>query len=160
MNKQQQLQTAPDADLPALLGEILQPETGTKHDQLACQYINCHKISPVLEQITAICPRCKKPSARKLIRVHERYLQVWEYDTPCTVRPIDIKDANLAKTFRDKSIEKHGSDNYFRAIYSIWVNQFNPHTGAAFEVWISCFAKPKHIFKACAALELSSEVGE
>ena len=155
MITKEQILRADGEELSRLMGEVLQPETGLKHDYLgACQYINCHKISPVLEQITALCPRCKMPATKKLIRMHERFLQIWHYKTPCKTKPIPLTWKEAMK-WRDWAVENFSLFDVMESMRIIG-QEFNK-THDRFYAWWTLEAQPKHYLKAAAICKLNSE---
>ena len=142
--------TCPTEDLPKLLGEVLQPETANYHDQLHAHEIIRHKISPILEEITTQCPKCKQWAAKKLIRINEQYLQIWYSGMPCTVDPIPLAWPNAIK-WRDWAVEKFGEEKFMRSLWELFkIEHKSSYSIRTFEQWVAIKAKPHHYLRASA----------
>lgn len=156
------LTTASDKELPKMLGEILQPETGRFHDQLFANEISRFKISPILEQITTECPKCRKWAAKKLIRINERYLQTWYSDEPCVIDHIDTNDWNVSMKWRDWAVEEYGDEAFIEALRMSFmgigcdcIDVEIPDESVL--KWASLDAQPKHYLIAAALCKLNSQ---
>ena len=129
--------TLSDKELSAWLGEVLQPEKQDHKLGFAGGLTYCRKCQHTLVDCNGVTRFAKQA---------------------CVSDPIPLDDWNVAMKWRDWAVEEVGNDNYFRALYFIWVDLNKPHrgTGVTFEEWLSCYARPRHYLIAAAKLKEKS----
>jgi len=138
MNKQtEKLLAATDAELPALLGEVLQPETQSWHKW---KY-NPHDWDHFEDNC---CIKCnvlykEKVSGSCLASV-----------------PIPINDWNVAMWWRDWAVKEYGKKAFFNAMNESYLAEMRnkgdaPHVNWSVPGWFAFYAQPKH-FEIAAAI--------
>jgi len=131
-----QLLTAPEAELPELLGEVFELEWGTckwnkligRRDEIP-QY-RCSECGR--ECIGAAGPQaCKKQPPK-----------------------IDTTDWNEAMRFRDRAVEKHDTIKFTEALRTVWHKE---SVAIDFRDWLLFKAQPVHYLIAAALLEIKEQ---
>jgi len=144
----QQLHATAEADLPRVLGGILQPEK-KQHNLYIPEALWGGNGYQNYE-----CQRC---DLKKGLSLEEK--ERWLNDNPCPIPdPIDIKDANLANEFKDRYVAEFGEAAYFGAISDVleadkgFINEGSDVMWMTW--WMIGYGRPVHILLACASLEL------
>jgi len=127
-----QLLTAPEAELPELLGEVFELEWGT------CQW---NKLIGRRDEIPQYrCSEC----GRECIGAAG--------PQACKKQPpkIDTTDWNEAMRFRDRAVEKHGTIKFTEALRTVWHKKT---VAIDFRDWLLFKAQPVNYLIAAALLE-------
>lgn len=129
------LNTASEAELPRVLGEILQPETDR------------HISEQTLEEMQFSYYHCKKCGQVN-----------FEPDSHCDeITLIDIYDWPTAMKFRNEAVEKWGEETYAAQLIRALMLEFvygQISTDKQIAVALSTKTKPKHHYIAAARCEL------
>lgn len=130
----QQLHATPEADLPKVLGRILQPRTSWHWFVKAYTATGGDRYK-----------RCRNCN---------RILPAKTLSGPCGSDPVDLNDANAANKFRDKYVAKFGEEFFIGKLYEVY-NSKN-----VTDLYILAFVSPLDILLACAGLELERKDNE
>ena len=147
MNKRLQVL---DADLPRVLGEVLQPEKN-KHDLYVPDILWGGRHGYQIYE-------CQKCGLKKGLSLEEK--EQWLVDSPCPVPDlIPIDDWNVAMKWRDWAVAEYGEGVFVNEMSAIYwdIEYIGDDISVTGEGWAIGRARPKHYLLAAADLKLSKE---
>ena len=121
------LMNTKEADLPRVLGEVLQPDE--------CYYCGYYM---------RISGQCKR--SQTYTKKDYGCKRIWKL-------PIPLDDYNLAMKYRDKYVAEFGGDAYGRSLLSVY-RRSKHYDCISYDTWLAIKLQPRDILLACAGLEL------